>query len=164
MSSSVEFDDLAARYDLEKIKTFGDGYMAVSEATAIAGDHAIRAVSMGLEMIDQAQRYGHEVELPLDLRVGIHSGPVVAGVIGRMRVSYDVWGDTVNVASRMESQGVPGAVQVSERVAGLVERSHAVDPVGTIEVKGRGPMQAFLIRPMRAVTETTKHPEEPSGA
>jgi len=83
----------------------------------------------------------------LRLRIGLHSGPLVAGVIGRRKFAYDVWGDTVNVASRMESHGVPGRVQVSAATAELIGGALRVEPRGTIEVKGKGPMAVFLVVP-----------------
>ncbi len=152
------FDDLAVRHGLDKIKTMGDGYMAVAGVTGPLDGHAGRAVAMGLDMVTTVEGYGDEVGLPLALRVGVHSGPVVAGVIGRVRISYDLWGDTVNVASRMQSQGVPGAVQITDATARLVGKDLNLEPVGAVDVRGKGPIECFLIRP-----RTAEHPEEPSG-
>jgi adenylate cyclase len=141
------FDELATRHGLEKIKTIGDAYMAVAGTITIREDDATRTVAMGLDMLTEVERFKHEVDLPLALRVGVHTGPVVAGVIGRVRISYDLWGDTVNVASRMESHGVPGAVQISEETAHAIAGAFPLEPVGVIEVRGKGPMPTFLVRP-----------------
>jgi class 3 adenylate cyclase len=149
------FDELAAKHRLEKIKTIGDAYMAVAGATSggdPSDDHAARAVAMGLDMLGVVERYRDEISLPLQLRVGVHTGPVVAGVIGRVRFSYDLWGDTVNVASRMESHGVAGAVQVSEVTARELGNRFPLVPMGVIDVRGKGPMTTFLARPQGAPT------------
>ena len=141
------FDDLADRHGLEKIKTIGDAYMAVAGASARKPDDAKRAVALGLDMLAAVTEFRAEADLQLELRVGINSGPVVAGVIGRARYSYDLWGDTVNVASRMQSQGVPGAVHVSAATAAELHSAYALEPTGTLEIKGKGPMQTYLVRP-----------------
>jgi class 3 adenylate cyclase len=141
------FDVLADQHHLEKIKTIGDAYMAVARGTEDGVHHTRRAVAMGLEMIAAVEAWARTSPVPLTLRVGIHSGPVVAGVLGRSRFSYDLWGDTVNIASRMESQGVPGAVQVSAAVAASLDPAVAREPAGVIEVRGVGPMETFLVRP-----------------
>jgi guanylate cyclase len=125
----------------------GDSYMAVAGAPAPVEGHAVCAVAMGLEMFRVVSAHASKHGLPLSLRVGVHSGPAVAGVIGTARLSYDLWGDTVNVASRMESQGIDGAVQVSEVTAGLLDGAFPTEPRGVITVRGRGPMKTFLIRP-----------------
>jgi adenylate cyclase len=139
------FDALAVRHGLEKIKTIGDAYMVVGGVPEPSDDHPARAVALGLDLLDFAARIGAELDLPLDLRIGIHTGPVVAGVIGTQRFSYDLWGDTVNVASRLESNGIPGSLQLSEttweRVRDVVEAT----PREPIEVKGRGRMATFLV-------------------
>ena len=96
-----------------------------------------------------------DVPLPLQLRVGVHSGPVVAGVLGRSRFSYDLWGDTVNIGSRMESQGVPGAVQVSATAAASLDNGLVRERAGVIDVRGVGPMETFLVRPERRPSAMT---------
>src|SRR5262249_25426668 len=131
------FDMLAERRGLEKIKTIGDAYMAVAGAIEPVPDHARRAVALGLEMVEAVAALRERVGLDLRLRVGISSGPLVAGVIGRARYSYDLWGDTVNVASRMESQGIPGEVQVSPSTAAELGSAYVLKRVGPIEIKGK---------------------------
>ena len=105
------FDRLAAKHGLEKIKTIGDAYMVVGGLVPDAKDHAVRVTELGLRMLAEVGRFVDPE--PIDIRIGIHSGPAVAGVIGLKKFIYDVWGDTVNMASRLEGAGVPGRIQVS---------------------------------------------------
>jgi class 3 adenylate cyclase len=137
------FDRLAEGHGLEKIKTIGDAYMAVGGVPEVCTDHPARVVAMALDMLEAGTTLGRELDRPLDLRIGVHTGPVVAGVIGTSKFIYDLWGDTVNVASRLESQGVAGAVQMSEatwlRAGGV-----AAERRGPIELKGRGTVVAYL--------------------
>ena len=118
------FDLLAERHGLEKIKTIGDAYMVVGGVPVAGADHPERAVAMGLDMLDAVGDLAAAVGRPLDVRIGIHTGPLVAGVIGTRKFIYDLWGDTVNIASRLESHGIPGAIQISDatwsRVRGTV--------------------------------------------
>ncbi len=139
------FDALVAEYGLNKVKTIGDAYMIVGGAPEPVPDHALRVVRIGMAMLAETELYAVECGLPLRLRVGVNSGPLVAGVIGRHRFSYDMWGDTVNVASRMESHGVEGRVQISEATWLLVRDRVAVEERGPIEVKGKGLMRTFLV-------------------
>lgn len=135
------FDELAREHGLEKIKTIGDAYMAVAGAPAARADHATAAAAMATAMIARLR----EVEPELELRVGLASGPAVAGVIGRSKYSYDLWGETVNLASRMESHGVAGRVQVAARTRELLGDAVAVEARGTIDVKGLGTMATYLL-------------------
>ncbi len=140
----VAFDELVERAGLEKIKTIGDAYMVVGGLPSPRPGHLAAILDLSLEMIDVIARVRPTHGEPLQLRIGIDSGPVVAGVIGRHKFSYDVWGDTVNTASRMESHGVPGRVQVTERVA-LAATDHRFEGPMSIDVKGKGPTTTFLL-------------------
>ena len=140
-----EFDALADAHGLEKIKTIGDAYMAVAGLPQPWPDHAPRAARMALAMLDVTARVSAETGEKLALRIGLHSGPVVAGVIGRRKFTYDLWGDTVNTASRMESHGVPGAIHCTEATASLLQGAFQLQARGAMEVKGKGEMLTFLL-------------------
>jgi guanylate cyclase len=144
------FDDLAERYGLEKIKTIGDCYMVAAGVPTPRPDHARALALMALDMLE-AMRSDDEVgHLGLELRVGINSGPVVAGVIGRKRFLYDLWGDAVNTASRMESHGTPGRIQITRATYELLADEFECEPRGTIALKGKGEVEAwYLIRSRR---------------
>jgi guanylate cyclase len=141
------FDELAERYGLEKIKTIGDCYMVAAGVPTPRADHARALALMALDMLE-AMRADDEVgHLGLELRIGINSGPVVAGVIGRKRFLYDLWGDAVNTASRMESHGTPGRIQVTRATYELLADEFEFEPRGTIPIKGKGQVEAwYLIR------------------
>ncbi len=143
------FDELAERYGLEKIKTIGDSYMVAAGVPTPRPDHARALALMAFDMVE-TMRTGNDLgDLGLELRVGINSGPVVAGVIGRKRFLYDLWGDAVNMASRMESHGTPGRIQVTRATYELLAREFECEPRGTITVKGKGEVEAwYLVRPL----------------
>jgi guanylate cyclase len=142
------FDELAERYGLEKIKTIGDCYMVAAGVPTPRADHASALALMALDMLE-AMRSNYEVRhLGLELRVGINSGPVVAGVIGRKRFLYDLWGDAVNTASRMESHGTPGRIQIARATYDLLADEFECEPRGMIAVKGKGEIEVwYLIGP-----------------
>lgn len=139
------FDALAERHGLEKIKTIGDAYMAVAGLPVLRPDHADVMAQMALDMQTEIARVGQARGLPLALRIGLNSGPVVAGVIGTKRFIYDLWGDTVNTASRMESHGEPGSIQITPTTAALLGDKYPLTPRGPVDVKGRGSMETFLL-------------------
>ena len=138
------FDRLAEQHGLEKIKTIGDAYMVVAGIPPVA-DHAAAITEMAIDMLAFVESYSRRLGLELTIRLGIHTGPVVAGVIGTKKFIYDLWGDTVNTASRMESHGVPGRIQVSEATYQLLAGRFAFEPRPPIEVKGKGAMQTYLV-------------------
>jgi adenylate cyclase len=155
------FDALAARHGLEKIKTIGDCYMAAAGVPTPRPDHARALALMALDM-QAAMRSVDEVgHLGLELRIGINSGPVVAGVIGRKRFLYDLWGDAVNTASRMESHGTSGRIQITRATKELLEEEFVFEARGTIPVKGKGEMEAWYLVGRRVSTapESQAHPE-----
>ncbi len=143
-----EFDMLAEKHGAEKIKTIGDAYMVVLGAPDAQRNHAEAAVNLALDMQKAATALSDRTQFEVRLRIGINSGPVVAGVIGKRKFAYDLWGDAVNVASRMESHGVPGQILTTEATANLLPESFVVSPEGVREVKGKGPMPVFSV--MRA--------------
>jgi class 3 adenylate cyclase len=141
----IDYDALVDQLGLEKIKTIGDAYMAAGGVPEPIADHAERIVELGLAMLDRTTLHARRTGLPLQLRVGAHSGRVIAGVIGRRRFSYDLWGDTVNVASRMEAHGVAGAMQISRATASRLGDRFDVSSRGLIDIKGKEPMEAIIV-------------------
>ncbi len=140
-----QFDRLAEGLGLEKIKTIGDAYMVAGGLPELRHDHAQAVVKMGLAMAQVAAQTRTPTGQPLQLRIGINTGPVVAGVIGQRKFIYDLWGDTVNLASRMESHGVPGRVQVTAATLRALGGQYHAEPRGEIDVKGKGKVAAFLV-------------------
>ncbi|MEX0626178.1 MAG: adenylate/guanylate cyclase domain-containing protein, partial [Chloroflexota bacterium] len=138
------FDSLADQHGLEKIKTIGDAYM-VAGGLLPGGDHPERVAAMGLEMLNEVARLRASSFPGLEVRIGMHVGPAVAGVIGLKKFIYDVWGDTVNVASRMETLGEPGRIQVAESTYRRLRHAFKFEPRGTIEVKGLGPTATYYV-------------------
>ena len=139
------FDKLAEQHGLEKIKTIGDAYMVVAGIPSPIADHATAIAHMALDMITSLETYSTKHDKNMTIRVGIHTGSVVAGVIGTKKFIYDLWGDTVNTASRMESSGVPGKIQVTEATYQLLKDQFEFEPRGPIEVKGKGIMNTYLL-------------------
>jgi adenylate cyclase len=146
----TEFDRLAAAHGVEKIKTIGDGYMAVAGVSRPQADHLPRLARMALLLPDLVERLSAAHGVDLKIRVGIAGGPVMAGVIGADKFSYDVWGETVNLASRLESHGLPGEIQVSGAVRDALGDAFVFVARGPIEVKGIGLMETWLLKEERA--------------
>ena len=141
----VELDRLTARHGLEKIKTLGDGYLAVAGVTSPRADHAIAATAMALEVEPVLVASLADDWPEVRMRVGLASGPVMAGVIGDERFSFDVWGDTVNTASRMASHATPGGVQVTEETCAAIRDHYGVERREPVEVKGKGLMTMYVV-------------------
>jgi len=139
------WDELAARHQVEKIKTIGDAYM-VAAGVPLPHERPAGAIAdMALAMRPALARIAADTGLPLQVRIGIDTGPVIAGVIGRAKFIYDLWGDTVNTASRMESHAPPGAIQVTPRTYDRLRASYELQPRGTIDIKGKGPINTYLL-------------------
>jgi len=147
------FDELVEKYDLEKIRTIGDSYMVASGAPRTRPDHALAMVNMALEMRDYILSLPAVDGKPIEFRIGINSGPVVGGVIGRKKFVYDLWGDAVNIASRMESQGIANEIQITQTTYEIVEQQFVCKRRGKIEVKGRGEVETWLVVNARAVAQ-----------
>ena len=146
------FDSLVDKHGVEKIRTIGDNYMVVSGAPRRRPDHAQALAHLALEMCDYVEKPSFPSLSKLKFRIGINSGPVVAGVIGRKKFHYDVWGDAVNIASRMESHGIPGKIQIGRTTYELVKDEFVCVPRGVIEVKGKGEMETWYLEDIRQAT------------
>lgn len=147
-----DFDDLVDAGGLEKIKTIGDAYMVAAGVPGPRADHAQALAHLALGMRTVALRHRRDDGTPLELRIGINSGPLVAGVIGRRRFLYDLWGDAVNTASRMESHGAPGEIQVTRATYELLRDEFDLEPHGMVDVKGKGPMETWYLKGARPAT------------
>jgi adenylate cyclase len=143
------FDELAVRHGLEKIKTIGDSYLAVAGLPQARPDHALAAAAMSLDMIAAVAQLNRDRGTHLAVRIGINSGPVVAGVIGHQKFSYDLWGATVNLAHRMQSSGQPGRVHLTAATAELIHAGFVSTAVGLVDCKGLGKVQSCLLESRR---------------
>ncbi len=146
-----EFDALAAKHGVEKIKTIGDAYMAAAGIPEPTSIHTERAVRMGLDMLSYVERLRTDTGLDIAIRIGIASGPVMAGVIGTQKFSYDVWGDTVNLASRLESQSRPGRILICPACRQKLEHAFTFESRGEIEIKGVGLQETFYVTGLKPV-------------
>jgi adenylate cyclase len=144
-STFSRFDDFMEKFGLEKIKTIGDAYMAACGIPEPQEEQESKTVDCALLMLRAVQEINEQRGTDLALRIGIHTGKVVAGVIGKKKFSYDLWGDTVNVASRMESHGVAGSINLSEATANRIQGLYRLKPRGPVEIKGKGPMVTYLV-------------------
>lgn len=140
-----EFDEIVRAHGMEKIKTMGDAYMAVAGVPEPMPDHVARAAEAALEFREAVRRFSAGIGHELTVRIGIDTGPLVAGVIGQEKFSYDVWGDPVTIASRMESHGHPGRIQVTARVRDQLVDRFRLEARGTEEIKGMGPMELWWL-------------------
>jgi PAS domain S-box-containing protein len=139
------FDLLAEKYGLEKIKTIGDAYMVVGGLPMPREDGGEAIADIALDMLTEIARFNQENNQTFNIRIGIHTGSVVAGVIGLKKFIYDLWGDTVNTASRMESHSVTGRIQVSDATYQLLQNKYVFEPRGTISIKGKGEMMTYFL-------------------
>jgi adenylate cyclase len=146
------FDALCESTEVEKIKTIGDAYMAVGGLPGTRADHIGAIAELAIGMVSSVRDVEPADGRPWQIRIGIHTGPAVAGVIGTRKFVYDVWGDTVNVASRLESTAEPNQIHVSEPVAAALRTGFVVEPRGVIELKGKGGVRTFLLSGRRPTT------------
>ena len=139
------FDSIADKRGIEKIKTIGDAYMAVAGLPVPVADHVVRAAHMALDMMEALDRFNEERGYNLKMRIGINTGAIVAGVIGKRKFLYDLWGDVVNTASRMESHGVAGRIQVTDATREELGEPFLLEERGVIDVKGKGQMKTWFL-------------------
>lgn len=139
------FDRLADEFGLEKIKTIGDAYMVAGGLPEPSADHASSVADMALKMVDTLEVFSAEIDDDVSVRIGIHTGPAVAGVIGTRKFFYDVWGDTVNLASRLEAHGVPGRIQVSAETRAALGKAYTFEKRGAVEIKGKGAIDLYFL-------------------
>jgi class 3 adenylate cyclase len=149
------FDDVVARHGVETIKTQGDAYVVASGTPEPRADHAEAVAAAALDMQQALAAIRVQTGLPIMMRMGINSGPLIAGAIGTRKLSYDIWGDTVNVASRMESHGLPGEIQISAATYERVRHMFVCEPRGLIEIKGKGVMPTYLLHSFQRVHART---------
>uniref|UniRef100_A0ACD5H335 Adenylate/guanylate cyclase domain-containing protein n=1 Tax=Desertifilum tharense IPPAS B-1220 TaxID=1781255 RepID=A0ACD5H335_9CYAN len=140
-----KFDALTEHHQLEKIKTIGDAYMVVGGLPVPRADHARAIAEIALDMLEATAQFNAETDQNFSIRIGIHTEPVVAGVIGTKKFIYDLWGDTVNTASRMESHGVAGCIQVSSVTYDLLQDGYELTPRGQVYIKGKGEMFTYFL-------------------
>lgn len=142
-----KFDDLTDQYGIEKIKTIGDAYMVAAGVPEEKADHAMTIFRFAQDMLRVLDEYNHLVNSQLELRVGISTGPVVAGVIGKKKFAYDLWGDSVNTAARMEAYGQAGSIQISPSSYALLKNEFSFERIADVDIKGKGKMDVYLWRP-----------------
>lgn len=141
----TDFDELTEQYKIEKIKTIGDAYMAVAGIPIVIDNHAEIIADYAIEMFKKLEEFNRNNHINLQLRIGINTGTAVAGIIGKKKFTYDLWGDCVNTASRMESNGIPGEIQVTENTYNLLKTKYKFKERGNIEVKGKGKMKTYFL-------------------
>jgi adenylate cyclase len=158
-----EFDTLVATHGAEKIKTIGDAYMVAAGVPEPASDHADRLALLALDMLDVIERVGGQHDLDLQMRIGISSGPVMAGIIGTKRLTYDVWGDTVNMAARLENLSEPGRIQISTACKERLTDTIATEPRGELEIKGVGRQDTWFLVPRSTNGSKDHQPSQPKA-
>jgi adenylate cyclase len=139
------FDKLAEEHDAEKIKTIGDAYMVATGLKGGVANHAEIIADLALAMQQAFGEFRRDNKVDLKLRIGVHSGAVIAGVIGKQKFSYDMWGDTVNVASRMESEGIPDKIQISAETWDMLSGNYHTSLRGEIHIKGHSPRATYFL-------------------
>ncbi|MCP4318891.1 MAG: adenylate/guanylate cyclase domain-containing protein [Hyphomicrobiales bacterium] len=160
-----KFDDLANEFGLEKIKTIGDAYMVAGGLPEPRADHASAVANMALKMIAATSEIGEDMGEAVSVRIGIHTRPAVAGVIGTRKFFYDVWGDTVSTASRLESHGISGRIQVSEETYQVLSDDFTFEKRGNVHIKGKGDVMIYFltgIEPARAQAEAVTEGSDPA--
>jgi len=145
----TRFDLLVEKYGLEKIKTIGDAFMVAGGMPNPQTNHAMRVAYMALDMMNETHKYAMETGETVELRIGLHTGPAVAGVIGTRKPVYDVWGDTVNTASRLESSGTNGKIQVTDSTKALLDKIFMFKKRGKVEIKGKGELDTWYLTKIR---------------
>ena len=163
----IRFDDIVGRYGLEKIKTIGDSYMCAAGVPASDPQHALKTVLVAFEvrelMDDWKRQREAQGKMPWSLRIGVHSGPVVAGVVGKRKFAYDIWGDTVNTASRMESSGEPGEVNISGDTYAIIKDHFDCQYRGKVQAKNKGEIDMYFVKRIKPGFSTDAegvHPNE----
>lgn len=150
------FDKLVEKYGAEKIKTIGDAYMVATGLKGSVADHAEKMADLALGMQTAFAEFRQDNNVDLKLRIGVHSGAVIAGVIGKQKFSYDLWGNTVNVASRMESEGIADQIQISAETWKMLSDRYQTFPRGEIQIKGHRPRATYLLEGKQQLTEATQ--------
>lgn len=145
-------DALVRKHGLEKIKTIGDAYMVAAGVPVVSENHAGSMADFALEFLQSLQEFNRENNLDLKMRIGVNSGPLVAGVIGKWKFLYDLWGDCVNTAARMEGHGTAGEIQITESTMGLIANDFEVQYRGIVEIKGKGPMKTYFLKGRKTAT------------
>ena len=140
-----EFDQLALSFGVEKIKTVGDAYMLAGGVPEPRTDNAHAVADTALAMLETVKRTNYDLQIPLQMRFGMHSGDVVAGIIGTHKFVYDIWGDAVNIASRMESHGMPNRIQISAATRLRIHEHFQLESHGYVDIKGKGRMETFIL-------------------
>ena len=141
----AEFDNLTEVYNVEKVKTIGDNYMAVSGVPIPNEDHAINLANYALSILTKLVEFNELYNTNVQMRLGMTFGPVVAGVIGHKKFIYDIWGDVVNIASRMESTSLPGKIQISEKMAMILKENYVIEAREPFEIKGYGVLKNYFL-------------------